>query len=120
LVQGLLSDIEGGLGVRNLILFNCTLLGKNGFGTMCMREGPYGESLWISNMVACGAGGVLMRFMGRMGWVCEKISGGVVVSFLVIPDLRREMALKLDSSMTSGVGIRSLRIFSPICIVLLV
>jgi hypothetical protein len=50
----------------------------------------------------------------------KKYQEGVGVSFLVIPDLRREMALKLDSSMTSGVGIRSLRIFSPICIVLLV
>jgi hypothetical protein len=74
----------------------------------------------MPNMTVRGVGGVLMKVTSHIGWVCEKISGGVVVSFLVIPDLRREMALKLDSSMTSGVGIRSLRIFSPICIVLLV
>jgi hypothetical protein len=39
-------------------------------------------------MTAHGVGGVLMRFMGCMGWGCEKIlrvDGG---SFLVIPDLR--------------------------------
>jgi hypothetical protein len=48
-----------------------------------------------------------MRFMGRMEWVCRKLLGGVWglggwESFLVILDLRWEMALKLDYGMTSG------------------
>jgi hypothetical protein len=31
----------------------------------------------MPNMAARGVGGVLMRFMGRMGWVCEKYQEGL-------------------------------------------
>jgi hypothetical protein len=37
-------------------------------------------------MTACGAGGVLMTFMGHMGWAFEKISRGAGGNFLVILD----------------------------------
>jgi predicted deacetylase len=60
-------------------------------------------------MIAHGVSGVLMRFMGLMGWICTKMSRRVVKSFLVIPDLRRKMSLKLDSNITSGVQTRSLK-----------
>jgi hypothetical protein len=55
-------------------------------------------------MAARGAGGVLMRFMGCMGWVMEKYQEGLGV-FLVILGLRWEMDPRLDSGMTCGVGI---------------
>jgi hypothetical protein len=64
---------------------------------------------WYSNEVH-GSYGVSLRKNIRSGWR----------SFLVIPDLRWVMALKLYSSMTSSVGIRSLRLFSWICFVFLV
>jgi hypothetical protein len=49
----------------------------------------------------------------------EKYQGGAKGSFLVILGLRWEMARRLDPSMTCGVGIKSLRKLSRICIVLL-
>ena len=39
---------------------------------MFVREMPYRRWLGILNMVACGVGGVLIMFMGRMGWVLEE------------------------------------------------
>lgn len=81
----------------------------SGFDTMDMIERPCGESQWTPNMTAHGVNGVLMRFMGRMGWVCGKMSRRVVGNFPVIPDLRQKMSLKLDSSMTSATRIRSLK-----------
>jgi len=50
-----------------------------------------------------------MMFTGRMGGDYRRISGGVGRCFLVIPDLRCEMALRLDSVLTCGVGIRPLK-----------
>jgi hypothetical protein len=51
-----------------------------------------------------GVGGVQMRFMGHMGWDYVKISGEARESFLVIPNLMWEMAPRLGSCITSGVG----------------
>lgn len=50
-------------------------------------------------------------------WINIKRVGG---NFIVIPNLRWEMAPILDYGITNGMGIRSLRIISCICIVLLV
>jgi hypothetical protein len=44
----------------------------SGFGVMFVREMPYRRLLGILNMVACGVGGVLIMFMGHMGWVLEE------------------------------------------------
>jgi hypothetical protein len=41
----------------------------------------------MPNMAAHAVGGVLMRFICRMRWVCGKISGGVGGSFLEIPNV---------------------------------
>jgi hypothetical protein len=60
-------------------------------------------------MAARRVSGVLMMFTGRMGGDYRRISGGVGRCFLVIPDLRCEMALRLDSVLTCGVGIRPLK-----------
>lgn len=57
-------------------------------------------------------GVVLIKVHGLYGVSCEKISGGVGKSFLVIIDLSREMAPKLDPGMTNGMGIRFERTFS--------
>ena len=46
---------------------------------------------------------------GRMGWVYGRILGRVGGIFVVRPDLRGEMALRLDSDMIFGVGIWPLR-----------
>jgi hypothetical protein len=79
------------------------------FGIMFMfmreRERPYGRWLWILNMAACGMGGVLIRFMGCMGWGYGTISEGVGRSFLIILDMRSMMYPKLDFGMTCDVGI---------------
>jgi hypothetical protein len=66
-------------------------------GGYCSNEvhGSYGVSLWKNIST---------------GWE----------SFLFIPDLKWEMLPKLDYGMKSGMGIKTLRIFSRICIVLLV
>jgi hypothetical protein len=50
-------------------------------------------------------------------WINIKRVGG---SFVVVPNLHWEMALILDYGITNGMGIRSFRIFSRICLVLLV
>jgi hypothetical protein len=67
-----------------------------------------------------GVGGVLIMLIGRIRWVCGRISRGVGVCFLFILDLILEMALKLNSSMTCGVRRRPLRKLFWIYIVLLV
>jgi hypothetical protein len=43
-------------------------------------------------------GEVLMSLLGSMGWDYGRILRGVGISFLVISDLRWEMAPSLDSS----------------------
>jgi hypothetical protein len=97
-------------GWGSIIYFRSTeLCWGSGFGVMFMRERPYGGWLWILNMVARGVGGVLMRFMGRMGWGLWKNIRRGWGSFLVTLDLRLVMAPKLDSGMTCGVGIRPSR-----------
>jgi hypothetical protein len=57
-------------------------------------------------MVAHWVGGAQMTSMGHTRWDFGKMSGGAVKSFLVILDLRWVIALKLDSSMRSSVGIK--------------
>jgi hypothetical protein len=50
-----------------------------------------------------GEGGVLGSPSGCMGWVYGKILGGVV-GFVVILDLRWDMAQRLDFRMIFGMG----------------
>jgi len=64
-------------------------------------------------------GGVLMRFMGRLGWDYGKISEGAGRSFLVISGLRWEIDPRLDSGTTCVVGIEPLRNIFRFCKVLL-
>jgi hypothetical protein len=104
---------ERGLGVQSLLVFNCALLG----GYVHERE-AWWRLWWISNLAVHGVGGVLMSLLGRMGWSYGRISGGVRRCFLVMPDLRWEMASRLDFGMI-WVGIRPLKLFW-IYIVLLV
>jgi hypothetical protein len=47
-------------------------------------------------MIACEVGGVLIVFMGCMGWVYEKVSREVRMVFLVILGLRWVTAPRLD------------------------
>jgi hypothetical protein len=54
-----------------------------------------------------------------MGWTYGKISGRTRGSFLVIPNLMWETALRLDSSTTCGVRIRHLKGILLNCTVLL-
>jgi hypothetical protein len=44
--------------------------------------------------------------LSRMEWGYERTSGGVEGCFQVIPNLRREMVPRLNSSMICGVGTR--------------
>ena len=72
----------------------------------------------MPNMTIHGVSGVLMRFTGHMGRVCRNISFGLG-EFSSHTRFELGDDSKLDSGMTSSVGIRSIRIFSHICIVLL-
>jgi hypothetical protein len=47
-----------------------------------MREKIYGGWLWIQNMAMLGVGGVLVWFMGCLGWGSERILEEVEVSLL--------------------------------------
>jgi hypothetical protein len=72
---------------------------------MGLRERLVGEWQWILSMEVHGEGGVLVSLLECMGWVYERILGKVGGNFVVIPNLSWEMALRLDFSMISGVGI---------------
>jgi hypothetical protein len=65
---------SGGLGVRNVLMFNRGLLG-NGYGIIPQRGRFCGDQLWKLNMIACGEGGVPMRFLGPTGLGCGKTLG---------------------------------------------
>jgi hypothetical protein len=58
-----------------------------------------------------GESGVLMSMLSCMWWVYERILWGIGWSFVIIPDLRWEMTLRLNSDMIFGVGIWPLRAF---------
>jgi hypothetical protein len=60
-----------------------------------------------------------MSLLGRLGWYYRRILGRALVSFQVIPNLRWEMAPRLDSGMIYGMEICSLRKPFQICIALL-
>jgi hypothetical protein len=64
---------------------------------------------WTLNLEVLEMGSVLMSLLGRMGWGYEGILRRVGGSFQVIPDLRWEMAPRLDYGMTYGVGTGPLR-----------
>jgi len=53
-----------------------------------------------------GEGNVPVSISGLMRWVYGRVLGEVGRSFVVIPDLRWEMAQRLDFGMIFGVGIR--------------
>jgi hypothetical protein len=61
----------GGLGVQNLLIFNCALL-ENDYGAMGMRERPCGKLWWTLNLAVRGESSVLMSLSGRMRWVMEE------------------------------------------------
>ena len=48
------STKSGGLGIKNLVVFNQALLGK---WRNAIERGLCGEGSWTINMVACGVGG---------------------------------------------------------------
>jgi len=73
---------------------------------MLMSERLYGGWLWILNMAMLGVGGVLMRFMGRMGWGSGRILEGVGGSCLTTLDLRWGMAPNFFFGMMFGVGLK--------------
>jgi hypothetical protein len=62
-------------------------------------------------MVAHRVGGALMRFMGHSRWGYGKKSRRVEGSLLVIPNLRWDMALKLDFGMTRDMENPSRKLF---------
>jgi hypothetical protein len=53
---------KGGLGIKNLMVFNRALLG-NGCGVMGLRERLGGELRWTLNLVVYGVGGVLLSLL---------------------------------------------------------
>jgi len=61
------SIFEGGLGIRNLRIFNRALLGKC-LWLMCMRERHSGKLLWMLNLVVHGVGGARLIPLGLSGW----------------------------------------------------
>jgi hypothetical protein len=68
---------------------------------MFMRERLFGGWLLILNLTVLEVGGVLMKFMGHMGWAFGRILGGVGESCLAT----RGIAPKFVSSMMFGVGL---------------
>jgi hypothetical protein len=66
-----------------------------------------------------GVDGVLVSLLGCMGWGYGRILGGVGGSSQVIPDLRWEMAPKLNFGVIYGVGIWLLRKYFQFYLVLL-
>ena len=70
-------------------------------------------------MAACGVGVVLMKLFSRMGLGYKRISRRVGSCFLVIPDLRWEIAPRLNYGMACGLRIRPLRKLFLIYMVLL-
>jgi hypothetical protein len=60
-----------------------------------MREKVGVELWWTLNLAGCGVGGVLMSLLGCMGWGYGRILRGVGGSFLILPNLRWEMAPRL-------------------------
>lgn len=102
---------EGGLGIRNLLNFNHALLGKWFWHYSLDREA------WWRVVVDTKYGS------SQGGWCSREPVGAYKVrlwkniirvgeSFPVILDMRREMALGLDSRMIYGVGTWSLRSLS--------
>jgi hypothetical protein len=76
---------------------------------MGLRVRLSGEWWCTLYMEVHGEGGFLMSPLVCMRWVYGRILRGVRGSFVVILDLRCEMALSLDSSTIFGVGIKPLR-----------
>jgi hypothetical protein len=70
-----------------------------------LRERLGGEWWWILNMEALGEGGVLVSLLGLMRWVYGRILGGAESGSIITPDLKWEMAPRLDFGMIFGVGI---------------
>ena len=62
----------------------------------CMKVKFGRELWWILNLTIQGVGGVLMQLLDLMGWVYGRILVGVGKWFLIIPDLRLEIAPRLD------------------------
>lgn len=110
---------ETWMRVRNLLMFNQALLRK-WMWRYVHERGALWRMAVILNMVALGVGGILMRFMGRMGWDFGRISRGVGWSFLATLDLRRGLVPKFNSSMMFIVGIKLSRHLFWICTALLV
>jgi hypothetical protein len=60
---------------------------------------------WTLNTEMHREGGVLVSPSGSIGWVYGRILGVVGGSFVVILDLRWEMAPRLDYGVSIGIGI---------------
>jgi hypothetical protein len=61
-----LSFSKGGLKIRNLLMFNRTLLDK-WFGAMGLRDRLGGEWWWTLNLAVHEAGDVLLGLLERLG-----------------------------------------------------
>jgi hypothetical protein len=69
----------------------------NGFGALWASEKNLMQSGgWTLYMEVLREDGVLASLLGRMKWVYGRILGVVGRSFVATPDLRLEMASRLD------------------------
>lgn len=109
---------EGGLGIRNLLVFNRALLGK-----WMWCYGIERDALWRivvdSKYDSLWGGWCSIELAGTFGWGCGRTLEKARSHFQAFLDSRWEMGLELDFGMIYGVGIRFSRMLFLFFLVLL-
>ena len=94
---------NGGLGIRNLTIFNKALLGK-WLCSMVLKESLCGEGWWTESMEACGGAGVQTQSVSHMELAFGSSLEQDGIPSLVSSPLRWELVPILSSGMMLSVG----------------
>jgi len=105
---------EGGLGIRNLRIFNKALLGKWLWRYAHEREGWW-KSIVDAKYGSSWAGWCSLDPLGLTEWGFGRTLGRGGVCFVAIPDLFWEIGPGSDFGMMSGVERCSSSKLSPFC-----